>query len=93
MFLVISGFLSCCNNVNCDNAQICVKNVGNETIHYCWNCNSYDDSIAPGESTCLDVGPIYINLTTTSTVWVEFDSDHGTYRTEVNDCYIEKEIE
>ena len=84
---------ACGNKVDCDNAELCIKNVGTDTVHYCWGCNLYSESLPPGEQTCIKVGRIHGNRNNGSFVWVDFESDHGSYRIEVADCYVEKLID
>jgi len=86
-------FANCKKKVQCDNAQLCVKNTGNGVIHYAWNGNIYTDSLMPGQSACKYVGPIKITRTKEQVVWVDFESDHGNYRIKVDNCTVEKEIQ
>jgi hypothetical protein len=46
------------DDINCDNAQVCVGNLTNDTIFYEWNSNGLGDTLLPGKSTCLNVGPV-----------------------------------
>jgi len=73
----------------CDTATLCVVNKTGATIHYCWGCNVYSETLAPNDKACRDVlGPINQN----STVWVDFQTASGTRRIEVSECYVEEEI-
>ena len=77
--------------LDCDNAQVCVRNVGNDTINYCWGCNSLTEILLPGGVACADIGPVKVEKDQFS-VQIDFMSDHGNYIIEANDCYTEKEI-
>jgi len=85
-------FLSSCKKVSCD-ATLCVKNIGTQTIHYGWGTNMIIDSILPGQSACKDVGHIETGLFNSSTSNVSFDSDHGDYIIEVDECEEHFEVE
>ena len=65
-------------------------NMTADTIRYCWGCNTYSESVAPGEKACRDVmGPIDEN----STVLVYFETAGGTRTVEVSECYVEAVIQ
>lgn len=85
------------DDVDCENAELCVKNIGTDTIYYCWGCNYYEDFIIPRGEACTNVGEISIDYsisgTTESVIWINFDSSHGSYLIRVDDCYVEKFIE
>src|SRR6185436_15292591 len=86
-FVLISLiFLSSCKKkVSCE-ANLCVKNIGQETIHYSWGSSVYTDSVMPGESACKSVGHIEIDEGSSSTTVEYFNSDHGHYAIEVDEC-------
>ena len=84
---------SCVKEVDCENAEMCVRNVGTDTVFYCWNCSDFSSIILPGEKACKNVGKIYISSTKESTVGASFNSPQGNYITEIRDCYTEFEIE
>lgn len=89
LLVVSTAFLMACKkNPNCDNARVCVKNVGNDVIWYGWNTNAYADSLAPGEETCNYVGEISDG----SYYITRFESDHGTYAIKVEECDQKQEI-
>ncbi len=74
----------------CDTARVCMVNNTSATIRYCWGCNVFSETLAPGEKACRNVlGPINEN----STVWVDFQTASGTRRVEVNQCYVEAVIQ
>ncbi len=93
LLFAIAIFASCSKDIECDNAQLCIKNISSDTILYCWGCNYYEDTLLPYGKACTDVGPISIKRNSESTSTVFFDSDHGSYAIEVRDCYVEKEID
>ncbi|MBA2610456.1 MAG: hypothetical protein H0U95_00700 [Bacteroidetes bacterium] len=47
-------------DINCDEAQLCVGNLTNDTIFFDWNSNTLGDTLLPGEVTCMNTGPIHI---------------------------------
>ncbi|MEO6305685.1 MAG: hypothetical protein ABIP51_21220, partial [Bacteroidia bacterium] len=47
-------------DINCDNAQACVGNLTHDTIFYGWNSNMLDDTLLPGKTACIQVGPIRV---------------------------------
>jgi hypothetical protein len=95
VFLLVCSFtllFSCKKNktAQCDTARICMVNQTADTIHYCWGCNDFSETVAPGEKACRDVqGPI----NESSTVWVDFQTAAGTTRVEVSECYVEEVIQ
>lgn len=92
-FITIIFLEGCKKKIECDNAQLCVKNIGTDKIYYCWGCSFYSDSILPGNKACKYVGAIEITSSSESVVWVDFSSSKGSYRIKVDDCYVEKEIQ
>lgn len=85
-------FINCSKEkLDCDNAQICVKNVGQDTIYYCWGCNIPTEILLSGGKTCADLGPVDADKDE-FIVQVDFMSDHGNYIIETQDCYTEKEV-
>jgi hypothetical protein len=93
LVVITTMLIGCTKKVDCDNAQICLKNIGNDTIWYCWGCSGYTETLLPGDKACKYVGEVYIKNSSESIVWIDFTSDHGHYRMKVDDCYIEKEIQ
>ncbi len=93
LLVVVFLFLSCKKSVNCDNTKLTFVNMTNESIYYCWGCNSYRDTLLPGAKTTYDVGPINVRSsiwsTSSSIKWVPFNSTHGSYMVKVDECYIE----
>ena len=85
-FLAAAG---CKKEPSCDNAELCVKNTGSDTIYYCWGCSFHADTLLPGSKACKNVGAIGDG----SVIWADFDCSKGVYRIEVADCYVEKEIQ
>jgi hypothetical protein len=62
----------------CDNAVVCVKNIGNDTINYAWNSTYYDSKLLAGEKTCIDLGEVDIE----EGDWFasnQFNNDHGDF--------------
>ena len=90
VFILMS---SCAKKIDCDNAKLCVINVGNNTINYCWGCNSYTEILLPGEKTCIDVGPLHVKSNDGYYSVYYFDADGTTHAIQMNNCYVEKQIE
>ncbi len=94
--LITIAFVGCGNNIDCEDAEICIINTGNSTIYYnseSWGSNFHNDSILPGERVCKNVGPVSDHwLEGSNTVWVPFSSSHGYLMIEVATCYREVEI-
>jgi hypothetical protein len=92
-FLLTAIFTSCEKPIDCDNATLCVKNVGSDTIYYCWGCNSYNDTLPPGRAACKNVGEIYVSSSREQTQEVPFETSNANYYFTVDKCYVEKEID
>jgi hypothetical protein len=54
----------------------------NDTINYAWNSNFYDQVLLPGETACRDLGEKEWNESFTTF----FESDHGFYALDVDEC-------
>lgn len=78
--------LSCKKYVYCENAEVCVRNAGSDTIWCAWNSSLYNIKLAPGESTCSKVGEINTNPRNGTRKIIYFNSDHGNYALEVQEC-------
>ena len=94
LFFLLACFsatlFSCKKTARCDTATLCMVNQTSDTIRYCWGCNVYSETLAPGEKACREVrGPI----DESSTVWVDFQTAGGTRRVEVYKCYVEAVIQ
>lgn len=85
--------VSCKKYPQCDNAQLCVKNIGNKVIHYAWNTSGLSDSIMPGGSACTNVGKMNADPNNSETPTTYFYSDHGNYAITVNECNEVKDIQ
>lgn len=88
---------SCFEKIDCDNAQTCVINTGNDTVFYKWICGTFftseQDTLLPGDTTCHFVGPITVRRQWSSVVYPCFSTTGADYQWEVNDCLVEKEIQ
>lgn len=88
---------SCKEDVYCDNAQVCVKNIGSDTIRFCWGCNMHDEVIPPGEKACTYVGVIEITHglggSSASTETISFQTSGYTLMIEVDECYEERSVD
>ena len=93
--IVLVGFAACKkkDGISCDNAELRIKNIGNDTIWYSFNSRAWDQMLLPDSSVSHFVGPIEVSDESESTVTTYFESDHGNYAIEVNDCLIKKEIQ
>jgi hypothetical protein len=94
-FLLISIITISCSKdkLDCDNAQLCVKNIGNDTINYCWGCYPYTEVLLPGEKACRFVGEIHSSTNEEDLSVRYFDSDHGNLAIRMDACYVERQIE
>lgn len=92
-FISILGLSCSKETLDCDNAQLCVKNIGNDTINYCWGCYPFTEVLLPGEKACRYVGEIHSSTNDEDKSIYYFDSDHGNYAMGMNACYVEKLIE
>ena len=85
--------LACCKEtIDCDNAKVVVKNIGTDTIRYCWGCNWYDSILAPGQMATTFVGEIHIGGGVQQTSVASFCTSGATYAIEVNECVEYREI-
>lgn len=91
VLLAIVLLPSCEKKIECD-ATLCIKNISSTVVHYSWGSSVYTDSILPGASACVNVGPIEVSSTSTSTPTWYFESDHGNYAITVDECAENHEI-
>ncbi|RYE01896.1 MAG: hypothetical protein EOP50_01215 [Sphingobacteriales bacterium] len=86
VFLLTSCTKSKSKSAPCERATVCMINNTTDTIRYCWGCNMYTEKVAPGQKACREVlGPI----SSTSTVWVDFQTAGETRRILVDECNVE----
>lgn len=92
--LFMIGFMACKkkDDIICDNAELQIKNIGNDTIRYSFNSNAQNMILLPGATLSEFVGPIKITDETENTVITTFESDHGNYVITVDNCVVMKEI-
>jgi hypothetical protein len=81
-------------DINCDQSQLCVGNLTNDTIFFDWNSNTTYDTLLPGEVTCMETGPITITYDKRTgeekahTTYVHMiNSTAGAWFIEVAKCY------
>ena len=91
--LAVLAFTSCKKYVICDNAEVCIKNVGKDTIWYGWNSGNNSNKLRPGETTCDQVGEIDTDPNNGTGKRTSFSSNHGNYFFDVKECHMEKEID
>jgi len=92
IFVLFVFFVSLsCNKEfpECDSAELCVENIGSDTIYFCWGCNYYEDTLYPGEKACRLLG----EMSGGTEYDAYFDSSHGSYIINVDECYEVKYIE
>lgn len=87
----VSLLYSCSKKIECDNAQICVKNLSADTVYYCWGCNTPSEVLLPNNKTCIDIGPVDVKKDE-FLVYADFTSTKGNFTIESTECYTEKEI-
>lgn len=94
--LAAAVLFSCKKDVNCDDAEICIRNTTSDTVWYSWGSSFYTDYITPGGLGCRNVGEIHINygpfVNSSSTEVTYFNSSRGDFAIEVDECYEEREI-
>jgi hypothetical protein len=94
VFIIFVIMLACCKKtIDCDNAKVVVKNIGTDTIYYCWGCNMYDSILAPGQMATSYVGQIHVGGSYEQTSVASFCTSGATYAIEVNECVEYREIE
>lgn len=76
----------------CDNATICVKNIGNSKIVYAWNSNQLSDTLKPGESTCTGAGEYNADPNNQAGETVYFQTNSATWTIKPTSCNTQKEI-
>lgn len=92
--VLLIGFVSCKKKgIQCDNAELRIKNIGTDTIYYSFNSSAYTDTLLPGATISSFVGPIEVTSESESTVTTTFESTHGNYAIEVDDCVVTREIQ
>lgn len=80
---------SCAKDIECDDAQFCIVNNGNDTIKYSWESSYYTDTLFPNSKACRSVGYIHISRTSSSYKTIMLNSTKGNYYYDVTDCYTE----
>jgi len=95
LFLTAIMFSNCMknNDINCDNAELCITNIGSDTINYSWGSTLYTDYMLPGNKACINVGHIEVTKNSSATEEVYFYSDHGNFIIVVDECLEEHDIE
>ena len=89
---IFCGLSACVEKIDCE-AELCVKNVGNDTIRYAWNSTSLDEKLEPQGTTCRQLGRLQKDRINDGYFITQFNSDRGTYAIKVEQCYTEYEIE
>jgi len=77
---------------HCDNATVCVKNIGSNKIAYAWNSNSFADTLRPGERTCTNAGEYNADPKNQAAEIVYFQTSSATWAIKPTSCNTEKEI-
>jgi len=87
-------FLAYCGkkNIDCDNAKVVIKNIGTDTIRYCWGCNMYDSILPPGKMATTYVGQIHIGNGIEQTSTASFCTGSGTLLIPVDECVEYREV-
>lgn len=78
---------------HCDNAELCVKNIGSKNIAYGWNTSSLADTLKPGQSTCIQTGEFNADPKNESGSYNDFVTNGSSYRIKTTSCNTLKEIE
>lgn len=94
ILLVTLALISCSKKYeHCDNATICVKNIGSSKIAYAWNSNAFADTLNPGESTCKDIGEYNADPNNQSSSISYFQTNSATWAIKPTSCNTVKEID
>lgn len=93
LILIIQLAASCKKYEHCDEATICVKNIGSTPIPYAWNANGLADTLQPGQSTCRTVGEYNADPNNYSAEMTYFVTNQATWAIRPTSCNTQKEIE
>jgi len=95
LFLLLAlPLLGACNKYeSCDNAYVCVTNIGSTDIPYAWNSNGLGDTLKPGATTCVDVGEYKGDPNDEIGSYIDFVTDGPTWTIKTTSCLTLKEIE
>jgi len=85
--------MGCSKKLDCEDATLCVKNVGNDTIYYCWGCYPYTEILLPGEKACRNIGSIHSSTNEEDLSVYYFDSNHGNLVIRMNECNVQRQID
>lgn len=77
---------------HCENATVCVKNIGSNRIAYAWNSNGLADTLEPGNTTCTNAGEFNADPKNQSGEIVYFTTKDATWAIKTTSCKTEKEI-
>ena len=97
LLLFVALLSSCSKKIDCDDAQTCLINNSPDTVFYNWICGSWHwsdaDTLLPGDSVCVFVGPVTVRRQWESVQRVCLNRPGASYQWEVDDCYVERVIE
>ena len=93
LLIAIPLLCACKKHESCDNAQVCVKNIGSTDIAYAWNSNGLADTLKPGETTCTDAGEFNGDPNNEAGAYVDFVTDDATWTIKTTSCNTLKEID
>ena len=94
IIIVITTLIGCRKKYeHCDNATICVKNIGSTKIAYAWNSNAFADTLKPGQSTCKDVGEYNADPKNQAGSVSYFQTNNATWAIQPTSCNTQKEID
>lgn len=93
-FLLLVFLISCRKKYeHCENAIVCVKNIGSTRIAYAWNSNSLADTLNPGQSACTNAGEYNADPRNEAGEIVYFTTNGATWAIKPTSCNTEKEID
>jgi hypothetical protein len=78
---------------HCDNATICVKNIGSKKVAYAWNSNGFADTLKPGQSACTNAGEFNADPGNKAAEIVYFETNAATWAITPTSCNTQKEID
>lgn len=94
--LILSiSLISCKKEIHCEQAEVCVTNIGTDTIYYSWGGSDMSTYVIPGDSTCkISEEEVHITSSSESFTVAYFETiGHGSYTIKIKDCHVSYDIE
>lgn len=86
---------ACKKEIHCEQAELCVVNIGIDTIYYSWGSSSKNDYIIPGDSACkISEEEVHITSDTEEFTTAYFETiGHGSYAIQIKNCHVSYDVE